>query len=348
MSDIKMKRSSKQIIIGLLTLLLIIIMIFFVDIGTIITNLNKISFVGVLLFVVIYTSAFLLRALRLKIIFKGINLDSSYLTLFGSFGIGWAINDITPGKVGDFVRIEIIHEKEKMRMSKSICGVAIERVIDILILFIFSTCTLLLLYFLNIQGTTELNLQFYVGIVALLLLGGGICLLILIFKTEWILNIIGKISLKLKELLKNFLESFNQGIVDFLKNKKAVTGSSILSLLIWVLETIPLITFFYLSGYTLQILIIILAQIVVFFSKIFPITPGGWVISDNIGAIFITLFYPTLLYNDILSIFILYHIIGTAYLFVYGVSFSLILATGFHFQFKKYEFKESNNNLQED
>ncbi len=54
-----------------------------------------------------------------------------------------------------------------------------------------------------------------------------------------------------------------------------------------------------------------------FFSKIFPITPGGWGISENIGALFLSIFYPDL-FTEILLIFIIDHIFRSVYLFVYG------------------------------
>ena len=78
-----------------------------------------------------------------------------------------------------------------------------------------------------------------------------------------------------------------------------------------------------------------MAQIVTFFTKTFPITPGGWFISENVGALLIFLFYPSIPYLNILSVFILDHIIRTAYILMYGVASAVI----FNFKFRKVDYK---------
>jgi uncharacterized protein (TIRG00374 family) len=276
--------------------------------------------------VLIYTGVFILRTFRLRLIFKGLNLDASYFTLYGSYGIGWGINELTPGKVGDLVRIEVIRQKENnISLSKSLCGIGIERVIDLLLLFSITCIAFFFMYLFNIQGSSSLNLSFYIGLCGILLLGGAIMLIILFLKTDWILNIIGKISPKLKSLVEGFLKNFLEGINDFRKNKDKVVKVFLLSIPTWIFETFTLVAIFYLTGYSINIFIIIVAQIIVFFTKTFPITPGGWFISENAGALFIFLFFPSLPYQALLSLVVLDHAIRTGYILIFGISSSLLL-----------------------
>ena len=335
-----MKENTKRILIGISTIILIIIMVIYVDFREIQENLIKISIYGIILFILIYTLSFIFRTFRLRLIFRGLNLKTAYLSLYASFGIGWGINEITPGKVGDLARIEYIHQKENISISKSICGVTIERFIDLIIIFLFTCLTLFFLYFFNVKGTTDLNLHFYVGIGAFLLIGSVIVLTILFFKTDLILNLIGKISMRLRNRLKSFLYRFLEGMNDFRKDKKRVFGATILSIPIWFFDTFTLVLLFYLVGYEIDIFIIILAQIIIFFTKIFPITPGGWVISENIGALLIFLFYPSIPYGSILSIFILDHAIRTVYVLTYGISSTLVM----NYKIKELDFNQLNNN----
>lgn len=301
-------------------------MILFVDINTIINELHKISFFGLFLFILIYTGVFIMRTVRLRLIFRGLNLNASYLTLYGSYGIGWGINELTPGKIGDLVRIEVIRQKESsISLSKSLCGIGIERVIDLLLLFSITCIALLFMYLFNIQGTSSLNLSFYIGICGLLLLGGAIILIILFIKTDWILNVLERISPKLKNLLEGFLKNFLEGINDFRKNKEKAIEVFLLSIPTWIFETFTLVSIFYLTGYSVNIFIIIVAQIIVFFTKTFPITPGGWVISENAGALFIFLFFPSIPYPTLLSLVVLDHVIRTAYILIFGIGSSLLL-----------------------
>lgn len=331
-----MKDKTKRIIVGISTIILVLIMIYFIDFRLFIENLAKISIYGILLFTLIYTIVFFFRTYRLKLIFRGLNLETPSLILFGSYGIGWGINEITPGKLGDLARIEFIHQKENtVSLSKSFCGITIERFIDLLILMMITAFALVFMYINNVEGTTQLNLHFYIGIGALILIGGCVVILVLFFKSSLFLNIVGKISIKLKNRLEIFLRNFLIGMNDFRKNRKKAVAVGVLSIPIWLCETFTLVLLFYLIGYEINIFIIILAQLVLFFTKTFPITPGGWVISENLGALIIFFFYPSIPYGNLLSIFILDHVLRVAYCIIYGSSSTL----AFNYRFKKIDVK---------
>lgn len=314
-----MEKRSKRLIIGICTILIVVLMIIFVDFQKILENLSKISFLGIFLFCLTYTVSFIFRAYKLRLIFKGINLDPSYFTLYGSIGVGWAINEITPAKIGDLAKIEFIHEKDtSIPLSKSICAVALDRVIDLIILFSITCIALLFMYINNITGINDLNLQFFIGIGAVIIAGALIALVFLFFKTERVLNFVEKISVKLKNLLESFLKNFIDGMNDFRKNKRQLWLTMLFNIPTWFFDSLTLVVFFYLAGYEIDFLIIILAQLITFFTKAIPITPGGWGVSEIAGALIISLFYPAIPLNDLLSIFILDHFIRMAYIFVYG------------------------------
>lgn len=337
-----MKGYVKKILIGALTIILIIIMFMYVDINNIILNLKKISVLGIFLFSLIYMGVFFLRALRLKLIFKPLNLNPTYLSLIGAFGIGWAVNELTPGKIGDLLRIEIITQKnQKLSLSKSTCAVAIERFIDLLILFSISFSSLLFMYLSNIQGTSEINLHFPLILGASIISLGMITIAILFLKTEWFLKTIAHFSIKLKLFIEKFLKNFLEGIDDFRKDKKNAFLVIFLSLPIWIFEALTLILLFYLAGYEINPLIIVISQIILFFTKTFPITPGGWILSENVGTIIIFIFYPSILYSNLLSIFILDHVIRTAFVFIYGLISSLFL----NIKYDKLSLKIVGNNV---
>lgn len=314
-----MKKINKNIIIIISTLILIILMIMFIDLEQIITNLIKISFLGSIGFFIIYFIVFLLRALRLKLIFKSLEKEVNYSIILASYGIGWSLNELTPAKVGDLARVEAINIKnQNIGRSKSLCGISIERVIDLMVLFFISGISLLILYFSNVHGAIIGDLQFFLILGFLFILAILIILAILFIKSEWILNPVEKISSKLYNLLSHFLDSFFEGLTDFKRNRKEAMYSLILSGPIWLIETFTLILIFYLTGNYISFFIIILAQIIVFFSKFFPITPGGWVISENIGSLFIIAFV-SINYDAALSLFVLDHMLRNAFVFIYGI-----------------------------
>jgi len=75
--------------------------------------------------------------------------------------------------------------------------------------------------------------------------------------------------------------------------------------------------------------------ILLFFSKIFTITPGGWGISENVGALVIFLFYPQIPFLEILSVFIIDHLFRSVFLFFYG-GYSML-----HYNFKLKEAEKA-------
>ena len=317
-----METRTKRILIWCVTAVIIVLMIIFIDFETILINLQQISITGIILFVLVYTIAFIFRALKLKLVFNGINTKPKYLSIYGSIGAGWAINELTPAKLGDLAKMEYIRQREsEIPLSKSLCAVLLDRFIDLIILFSI-TCFTLIFIFVNGVYSSTLNLDFFIIIGAAILLIGAFALLLLFFKTEWVLMIIGKISKKLQYLLEKFVKRFVEGLKDLRQNPKLVLLTLLFNIPTWFFESLTLVILFYLDEdlavYQVDFFIIILAQMVTFFTKTIPITPGGWGVSEGIGTGLVLLFYPSIPIDWILAVFILDHILRIIYVFIYG------------------------------
>ncbi len=339
MNDVKKNKiiswlqENKRLLIGLITIILLVVMIFFVDFPRLIDKIMLIGFWGTFLFVIFYTVAFNLRAYKLKLIFRGIEQNISYSTSYFSIGICFTINDLTPGKIGDFAKMGFIKDQENIKLSESVCGVAIERVLDLILLFLISLFALIYLYISSINKSRAITLlgqcmQIYLAIGAILIIGILIFLLLLIYKLEFVLKIIGKISTKLADFVARFFINFKEGMKKFKDHKRELIYITLLGILTWSVDAFIVVIFFYLSGYHLNIFLLVLAMILKIFSKTFPITPGGWGISENVGSLFVYFFYPHIEFTEILSIFIIDHLFRSAYLFFYG-GYSI-----FHYNFK--------------
>lgn len=321
-------KRNKRIIIGLATIFLIIIMIFLVDFNEVFQKVRLIGFVGTILFIISYSIAFLFRSLKLKIIFKGIDKEIKFSTSFFSMGASFVINDFTPGKLGDVAKIFIIKDQEKLLLSDSVAGIAIERILDLIFLFVISFGSLIFLYIGSFGGTENVeilgqDIQIYLILGSIILAGFLIILILALYKTESILKIINKLSSKLANYAERFLLNFKRGMRNFRNHKREFFYVIILGFPTWIFDALIISIFFYILEYNLNIFLLLLAMILLFFSKTFPITPGGWGISENIGALFIFIFYPTIPYADILSIFIIEHVFRSLYLFFYG-GFSIV------------------------
>ncbi len=324
----------KRILIGIVTIILIIFMVYFVDFPNLIQKIITVGFMGLFIFIITYTVAFILRAYKLKLIFNGLNHNIKYANCLFSTGASFVINYVTPGKMGDFAKIFIIRDEENIGLGESTAGIAIERVLDLILLFIISCFALVYLYISNIGEVSSreflgLNIQFYLIIGAVLIIGILIAIILLLYKTETIIRIITKISPKIADYIARFIINFKNGIKRLKENKKNLIYVILLGFPVWIIDGSIVVIFFYVSGYQLNIVILILAKLLSFFSKAFPITPGGWVISENIGAFFLYFFYPLLDFQyEILPLFFIDHLFRSAYVLFFG-GYSI-----FHYNFK--------------
>ena len=164
-----------------------------------------------------------------------------------------------------------------------------------------------------------INIQFYLIIGAVLIIGLLILIILLIYKTDSIIRILAKISPKIADYVGRFIINFKEGIKRLRENKKTLIYVILLGFPVWIIDAFIVVIFFYISGFQLNIVILILAKLLSFFSKIFPLTPGGWIISENIGAFFIFFFYSSLDYQyEILPLFFIDHLFRSAYVLFFG------------------------------
>ena len=315
----------KRLLIGIATILLLIFMIYFINFQSLVEKIIAVGVVGLLIFIATYTVAFILRAFKLKLIFKGIDKEVAYSTSLFSIGAAFVINDLTPAKLGDLAKIFIIKDKENIRLSESTAAIAIERVLDLILLFSISCFALIYLYLTSFGEASERlilgqTIQFYIIIGAIFIIAIFILFLLLIYRTNTILKIIRKFSKKLAYYLERFILNFKKGMKNFKNHKKELIYIILLGFPTWIIDAAIITIIAYPLGYEFNIFLLILAKILTFFSKTFPITPGGWGISENVGALFISFFYASssILYTDILSIFFIDHLFRSAYLLIFG------------------------------
>ncbi|TFF87483.1 MAG: flippase-like domain-containing protein [Promethearchaeota archaeon] len=336
-----MEVRTKRILIALLTIVIMIIMIFIIDYKKLFSNIQEISIFGIILFALIYTLAFLFRAYKLKVIYNSLNLNVKYSTCYFTLGASFLINDLTLGKIGDVAKVFLIKDQENIRLGQSVAGIAIERILDFLTLLSISALSLVFLYFSSTNQQTIIlgqNIEFYLIIGVLLLILILVGLILLLYKTEFIVNLVNKVSKRLANLIKRFLHNFKKGMREFKDNKKKLSYIVLLGFPTWIIDASAALVFFYFLGYSINFFVIIFAMLLSFLSKIIPITPGGWGISENIGALFIFIFYPTLPFIDILSLFVIDHLFRSFYLYFFG-GYSI-----FHYNFKLKKLEELEDN----
>jgi len=318
----------RNILIVIITIISIGLLLFYINIRKILEYLLDVSFLGIGLYYFFSLIIFLLRSLRLKVIFRSADKNVSYSLLFFSYGVGSLLNEVSPGKTGDLSRMESIYLRNRdLGVKESLSGMAMEYFLDLITLLLVFSCSIFILFLNNIEMTIiiwdfeDFLLSCFISSIFFL-----IFITIIFLKSNWVLNLTKKIHSTLHKKVKRFFESFLANRKEFTANKIHAIGSFLLSSIIWMFDIMKFILIFRLIGFEINILIIILTNVVVSIPKLLPITPGGWVISELFGSLFL-IGLITIPFDSILSALIVEHIIGLSFILVLGI----LSQTAIHF-----------------
>jgi 4-diphosphocytidyl-2C-methyl-D-erythritol kinase len=87
--------------------------------------------------VFVATAGFLLRAMRWKVLLQPLAPDTSLDSRFGAVTIGFMANNLLPARVGEVVRAYALSRMEKVSMSGALGTLAVERILDGVVLLVF-------------------------------------------------------------------------------------------------------------------------------------------------------------------------------------------------------------------
>lgn len=173
---------------------------------------------------------YLLRAARWRVIL----LPSKEVTagrLFPPLIIGFAVNNLLPARMGEFVRAYLLGEKEGISKSLSFATVVVERILDGLTL-IFSLFLVSLLFALPGWGRK-------MGLLSLLFFGGALAFLfLLLYGREQTSRVVERLATPfgLADRATQVVDSFVGG-VEALRRRRLIPNLVLLSTFVWSCET---------------------------------------------------------------------------------------------------------------
>jgi glycosyltransferase 2 family protein len=279
-----------------------------VPIAQLIEYLKTINILWIISSTLLGLSTYLVRGLRWKIILSPIK-KISYWHAFHPVVIAFTINDLLPGRLGEFARPAILYKREKVEFSKVLATVAVERIFDIVTLlcmfiFIMGSIQLDPSLSLNLNGylinkETLLNIRAKVVLAGVILLG-----IIFMFMLSFTRRAIGRLISWLPHLLffttshfrqrmSERLHSLSSVILDnlamgfeVLKNPYMIFICILLSISVWL---ICFCSFYILAlgckGVYITFLQASASVIIVCFFIMLPSVPGYWGIWE-VGGIY--------------------------------------------------------------
>ena len=284
-----------------------------VPLGELFNYLASINYFWVIPAVLIALLSFALRALRWRIILEStrkIGVWSAYHPMM----IGFMINCVLPGRLGEVARPVILQKEEKIPFTTGLATVVAERVFDICILLILFMLTVSMLQIDPSQnvifGSYNLNLdtlnKVFNGLLkigALLIIGMAlfsigkirkIIYTIILSIPDWLFFAGDKFKSRLKtkvcEPLIGMLKNVSSGFI-LIRNPNKILYCAVLSILIWGLAALSYYIFSFGSpGVSLSYLEMTTVMVIVCFFISLPSVPGWWGLWEAGGVFALSLF----------------------------------------------------------
>jgi len=236
------------------------------EIGEILLNANLLYF---FLAIFITLIAFLLRAIRWKILLNPLrNLPLSMV--FNATMIGFMCNYTLPARVGEVIRAYLIGTRGNISKSAAFATIIVERVMDIFILSLFTAIILIFFpvpgYFKKI-GAAIVILNTLIFIILLVIRNKSAVFIRIIEKP---LSMFGE---KIKEKIKTFLFSFIKGL-KILENRSNFLLAAVFSLGIWSITGLLIYVLFFSFPIRLPLYAAFLDMIILTFGIMIPSTSG--------------------------------------------------------------------------
>ena len=275
--------------------------------------LKSINYLWVIPTILLALAGFMLRVYRWQLIL-GSSQPVGFWQAFHPLMIGFMLNCILPGRVGEVARPVILQQKEQVPFSTGLATVAAERTFDAMILLLLFSWMLTVV---QIDPVMEIHFGGYIlnktllisaakGITRLsLLLLAGIVMVALETSRNWINHLFLKIpklffftSQAFQELvyhrfslvLVRFTLSFSKGFL-LLKEPWKMAGCFGLSLLIWGLNVLSYYTMTLgAPGVELSFAELSVVMVIVCLFISIPSAPGFWGIWEAGGVFSLALF----------------------------------------------------------
>ncbi len=284
-----------------------------VPLGDLVVYLGSINYVWVIPATFLVLLSFFVRALRWQFILASTHKIGIW-PAFHPMMIGFMINCIFPGRLGEFARPAILQKKEQVPFGTGIATVAAERVFDVAALVTFAVITLtaidinpeVQIVFGNFQlNRATLEILFNrIILMGILLMIGMIAVsipsirraihqlilalpLLFFFASETTKT---KIRVKACEPLTRFVDNIAKGFT-LVKHPQKIIICSIYSLLVWIIAAFSYYVFSFGSpGVQLTFTEMFAVMVIICLFIALPSVPGFWGLWEAGGVFAMSLF----------------------------------------------------------
>lgn len=279
-----------RLIALLISLGILAVLIYYSDFNQMIITISQANVFFILLGLLTSFLLMFLRAFRWQALLKKLDIILPFKKIFYIFMGGYYISNITPAKSGDVFRNYLL-KREGLSFSKSLPSTFIERIFDFIILITLSIIGLL---FVSVPAIEAIITIVLVAYIVLIILGIYISLSekrILFFfdklyKTfKWFPK-----SHSIKNKITRMALDYNKSFIKY--NKPCmIIGVLLLSLIVWILESMIVWFSFYAIGLPVNIFIVMFILLVSVLIGVASSLPGGLGSQEAVMVLLFTFIY---------------------------------------------------------
>jgi uncharacterized protein (TIRG00374 family) len=284
--------------------------------------------------------AYVLRAVRWKLLLFPVRKNVRVSTAFWSTGVGFMVNTLVPIRLGEFVRAYILGEREGIGFAPGFSSIVVERTLDLIGLLTIGIVAMFLV-------SAEAGLSSMVGdifvAVALLITVILAVIIVGIKKEDLIIRLVTGTTSKIPFVKKytpriaGFTSSLVDGMQGLSQNPKMFAANIALTWMLWLIQTSVIYLTFMAFSYPLPFVAAILGGVLMSVSHILPATPGYVGSYEAFWVVIFTLLGVTQA-DLLLAIGVISHLAGLLPTVIVGSISVVWLGASFEeiFTFKKY------------
>jgi glycosyltransferase 2 family protein len=189
-------------------------------------------------------------------------------------GIGFAVNSVSPFKLGELIRIGAIAPRAKIGVGEAGATVVVERVLDVLALLVIAVIAAAF----SGAGSHSLGLWSGVAVIGAVSVAIGIVAYLMVTYPQPTLRAIERLAAHLPSRVSRFVDTFAESVLkgfSSLRSPARLGASGLLSILVWLCIIAGLAAFTRSLTGELSVPTLILACAIFTVSQAVSITPGS-------------------------------------------------------------------------
>jgi uncharacterized protein (TIRG00374 family) len=221
-----------------------------------------------------YLGFILTRSWRWQVILRASAPHASLGDVTAVTAIGFALNSVSPFKLGELLRIGAIAPRVRIGVGEAGATVVVERVLDVLALLVIAVAAAAV----SGGGSNSFGLWSGVFVIAAISVAIGVIAYLMVTHPQATLAIIDRLAKRLPGRVATFLDTFAESVLKgfaSLRSPGRLAAAGLLSVVVWLWIVAGLIAFFRALSPELSLSTLVLACSIFVVSQAVSITPGS-------------------------------------------------------------------------